>query len=93
MACWSARHSKAHAALALRPRRGKTQVTGGLYAEAMALMGGFFIIEAAVKDETMRVVSLCPVGTLVEDVGWRIKVQPAELLFEHALRKFASASS
>ncbi|MDP1694633.1 MAG: YciI family protein [Candidatus Woesearchaeota archaeon] len=64
------------AAFALRPRDGKTQVTDGPYAEAKEMVGGFFIIEAADKDEAGRVASLHPAATLGASVGWGIEVHP-----------------
>ncbi|MEO8020454.1 YciI family protein [Polaromonas sp.] len=64
------------AAFALRPRSGKTQVTDGPYAEAKELVGGFFIIEAADRDEAVRVASLHPAATLGEAVGWGIEIHP-----------------
>lgn len=64
------------AAFALRPRGGKPQVTDGPYAEAKEMVGGFFIIEAADRDEAVRVASLHPAATLGESVGWAIEVHP-----------------
>ena len=64
------------AAFALRPRGGKPVVTDGPYAEAKEMVGGFFIIEAADKDEAVRVASLHPAATLGESVGWGIEVHP-----------------
>ena len=63
-------------AFALRPRNGKPAVTDGPYAEARELVGGFFIIEAADKDEAVRVASLHPAAALGESVGWGIEVHP-----------------
>jgi hypothetical protein len=62
------------AAFALRPRGGKPQITDGPYAEAKEMVGGFFIIEAADRDEAVRVASLHPAATL--GVGWGIEVHP-----------------
>ncbi len=64
------------ATFALRPRGGKPQVTDGPYAEAKEMVGGFFIIEAADRDEAVRVASLHPAATLGESVGWAIEVHP-----------------
>ncbi|MDW5445138.1 YciI family protein [Polaromonas sp. SM01] len=64
------------AAFALRPRGGKPQLTDGPYAEAKEMVGGFFIIEAADRDEAVRVASLHPAATLGEAVGWGIEVHP-----------------
>ena len=57
------------AAFALHPRGGKTQLTDGPYAEAKEMVGGFFIIEAADKDEVVRVASLHPAATLRVSLG------------------------
>ena len=51
------------AAVALRPRGGKPQLTDGPYTKAKEMVGGFFIIEAADRDETVRVSSA--------RTGWR----------------------
>jgi len=64
------------AAFALRPRGGKPQITDGPYAEAKEMVGGFFIIEAADRDEAIRTASLHPAATLGEAVGWGIEVHP-----------------
>ena len=71
------------AAFSLRPHGGKTQVTDGPYAEAKEMVGGFFIIEAANKDEAVRVASLHPAATLGESAGWGIEVHPVGF-FEQA---------
>ena len=63
-------------AFALRPRNGKPAVTDGPYAEARELVGGFFIIEAADRDEAVRVASLHPAATLGESVRRGIEVHP-----------------
>ena len=57
------------AAFTLRPRGGKPRLTYGPYVEAKEMIGGFFIFEAADKDEAVRVASLQPAGTLGESVG------------------------
>jgi len=64
------------AAFALRPRGGKTQMTDGPYAEAKEMVGGFFIIEAADREEAIRIASLHPAATLGEHLGWGIEVHP-----------------
>ena len=73
---WSASLKGPQATFALRPRNGKPAVTDGPYAEAKEMVGGFFIIEAADKDEAVRVDSLHPAATLGESVGWGIEVHP-----------------
>jgi hypothetical protein len=57
-------------AFALRPRGSKTQITDGPYAEAKEVVGGFFIIEAANREDAVRIASLHPAATLGEHVGW-----------------------
>ena len=74
------------AAFALRPRGGKPQVTDGPYAEAKEMVGGFFIIEAADRDEAVRVASLHPAATLGENVGWAIELHPIGF-FEQAFNQ------
>jgi hypothetical protein len=74
------------AAFALRPRGGKPQITDGPYAEAKEMVGGFFIIEAADRDEAVRVASLHPAATLGENVGWGIELHPIGF-FEASLGK------
>jgi hypothetical protein len=74
------------AAFALRPRGGKPQITDGPYAEAKEMVGGFFIIEAADRDEAVRVASLHPAATLGESVGWGIEIHPIGF-FEASLGK------
>ena len=65
----SASPEGSQAAFTLRPRGGETQVTDGPYAEAKETVGGFFIIEAADKDEVVRVASLHPAATLRVSLG------------------------
>lgn len=64
------------AVMALRPRGGKPQLTDGPYTEAKELVGGFFIIEAADRDEALRLASLHPAATLGEQAGWGIEIHP-----------------
>ncbi|MES2243358.1 MAG: YciI family protein [Pseudomonadota bacterium] len=63
-------------ALALRPRNGKPAVTDGPYPEAKELVGGFFIIEGADKDEAVPAASIHLAATLGESEGWGIEVHP-----------------
>ena len=60
----------------LQPRGGKTKKTDGPFAEAKELVGGFFIIEAASRDEAVKAASLHPAATLGEQAGWRIDMHP-----------------
>jgi len=46
------------------PRNGKPAVTDAPYAEVKELVGGFFVIEAADREEAVRVASLHPAATL-----------------------------
>ncbi|MEO8084524.1 MAG: YciI family protein [Ardenticatenales bacterium] len=64
------------AAISMRPRGGKPQVTDGPFAEAKEMVGGFFIIEAADREEALRVASLHPAAELGEQAGWGIEVHP-----------------
>jgi hypothetical protein len=68
----------AEAAFSLRPRAGRPHVTDGPYAEAKEVAGGFFIIEAADRDEAIRLASLHPAATLGEQVGWGIELHPID---------------
>lgn len=58
----------------MEPRGGKAQVTDGPFAESKEIVGGFFIIEAADRDEAVRIASLHPAATLGEQAGWCIEV-------------------
>ncbi|MDB5944943.1 MAG: hypothetical protein JWQ13_4509 [Ramlibacter sp.] len=60
----------------LRPHGGKPQVTDGPFAESKEMVGGFFMIEAADRDEAVRVASLHPAATLGEEAGWWIEMHP-----------------
>lgn len=64
------------AAISLRPRGGKPQLTDGPYTESKELVGGFFIIEAQDRDEAVRVASIHPAANLGEQVGWGIEIHP-----------------
>jgi hypothetical protein len=64
------------AAFALRPRGGKPQLTDGPYTESKELVGGFFIIEAADRQEAVQVASIHPAANLGEQVGWGIEIHP-----------------
>ena len=77
---WSASLDSPQAALALRPHCDKTHVTGRPYAKAKEMVGGFFIIEAADRDEAVRVASLHPAATLGESVGWGLRCTRLEVL-------------
>lgn len=68
----------------MRPRSGKTQVTDGPYAEAKEMVGGFFIIKAADREEAVRVASLHSAATLGGECG--IELHPIGL-FEQAPEK------
>ena len=64
------------AVIHLKPRGGKTQVTDGPFTETKELVGGFFIVEAADRDEAVRLASLHPAATLGEEAGWWIEMHP-----------------
>jgi hypothetical protein len=73
---WSASLEGPLATFALRPRGGKPALTDGPYAEAKELVGGVILIEAASKEEAIRIASLHPAATLGESIGWGIEVHP-----------------
>jgi len=73
---FSASLAGADQAVALRPRQGKPQVTDGPFSEAKEVVGGFFIIEAADREEALRVASLHPAAALGEEAGWGIEMHP-----------------
>jgi hypothetical protein len=64
------------AAIVVRPRGDRPSVTDGPYTEAKEMVGGFFIIEAADREEAIRVASLHPAATLGEQVGWGLELHP-----------------
>ncbi|RYF42817.1 MAG: hypothetical protein EOO25_05425 [Comamonadaceae bacterium] len=64
------------AAFSLRPRGGKPQLTDGPFSEAKEVVGGFFMVEAADRDEAVRLASLHPAATLGEQAGWGIELHP-----------------
>jgi len=66
----------AEAAFSLRPRGGKPQLTDGPFSEAKEVVGGFFMIEAADREEAVRIASLHPAATLGEQAGWGIELHP-----------------
>ncbi|HSV44693.1 MAG TPA: YciI family protein [Ramlibacter sp.] len=77
----------AEQAMTIRPRGGKPAVTDGPYAEAKEVVGGFFLIEAADKEEALRIASLHPAATLGEQAGWGIEVHPVDMYLEHGTSK------
>lgn len=64
--------------VSLRPRGGKPQITDGPYTEAKEMVGGLFIIEAATRDEALRLASMHPATTLGEEGGWGIELIPMD---------------
>jgi len=62
----------------LRPRSGKTHVSDGPYTESKEVVGGLFIIEAASRDEALRIASMHPAATLGEEGGWAVELIPME---------------
>ena len=72
------------ATFSMRPRSGKPSVTDGPFAEAKELVGGFFIIEAADREEAIRIASVHPAATLGEQAGWGIELHPIGRYMEHA---------
>jgi hypothetical protein len=75
------------AAIALRPRGGKSQVIDGPYTESKEIVGGFFIIEAADRDEALRLASLHPAATLGEQAGWGIEMHPIDFFQQSEVKQ------
>jgi hypothetical protein len=71
------------AAISLRPTGAQPRVTDGPFAESKEMVGGFFIIEAADREEAVRIASLHPAATLGEAAGWGIEVHPIGMWLEH----------
>ncbi len=71
-------------AISVRPRGGKPKVTDGPFVESKEVVGGFFIIEAADREEALRIASLHPCGTLGEEAGWGIEVHPIGFFEQYA---------
>lgn len=71
------------AIFSMRPRSGRPALTDGPFAEAKELVGGFFIIEAADREEAVRIASLHPAATLGEQAGWGIELHPIGRYMEH----------
>ncbi|MDP3762351.1 MAG: YciI family protein [Ramlibacter sp.] len=68
--------------ISMRPRGGRPAVTDGPFAESKELVGGFFIIEAADREDAIRIASLHPAATLGEQAGWGIELLPIERYME-----------
>lgn len=66
----------------LRPRGGKPQVTDGPFAEAKEMVGGLFIIEAADRDEAVRLAAMHPAAQLGEAVGWAVELIPMDFYLQ-----------
>ncbi|MES2508364.1 MAG: YciI family protein [Pseudomonadota bacterium] len=67
----------------LEPRGGKTQVIDGPFSEAKEIVGGFFIIEAADRDEAVRIASLHPAATLGDQAGWCIDIHAIDFFEQY----------
>ena len=70
-------------AVSLRPRGGKAKVTDGPFTEAKEVVGGFFIIEAADREEALRIAALHPAAALGEHAGWGIELHPIGKYLQH----------
>jgi hypothetical protein len=68
--------------VSIRPKNGKPVVTDGPFTEAKEVLGSFFLIEAANKDEAVRIASLHPAAQLGETVGWGVEVRPIDYFDE-----------
>lgn len=64
--------------ISLRPKAGQPIVTDGPYAEAKEAIGAFFLIEAADRDEAVRIASMHPAARLGEAVGWGVELRPVD---------------
>ena len=73
--------------ISMRPTGGKPRITDGPFAEAKEMVGGFFIIEAADRDEAIRIASLHPAATLGEQAGWGIELLPIGRYMEHGIEQ------
>lgn len=62
----------------LRPRGGKPQISDGPYTESKEMVGGLFIIEAASRDEAVRLAAMHPAASLGEAGGWGIELIPMD---------------
>ena len=71
------------AAISLRPAGAQPRVTDGPFAESKEMVGGFFIIEAADREEAIRIASLHPAATLGQQAGWGIELHPIGMYLEH----------
>ena len=68
--------------MTLRPRGGKPQITDGPFAEAKEMVGGLFIIEAADRDEALRLASMHPAAQIGEAGGWAVELIPMDFFQE-----------
>ncbi len=68
--------------VSLRPRGGATVVTDGPFTESKEMVGGLFIIEAADREEAVRLASMHPAATLGEAGGWGIELIPMDFYLE-----------
>ncbi|MDO8385798.1 MAG: YciI family protein [Polaromonas sp.] len=78
---WSGSLQGPKATFGLRPRGGKPVVSDGPYSQAKELVGGFFVIEAADKEEAVRIASLHPAATLGEHIWVGDRAAPDRYLF------------
>lgn len=69
--------------ISLRPAATGPRTSDGPYAESKEVVGGFFIIEAADRDEAIRIASLHPAAQLGEQAGWGIELLPIGRYMEH----------
>jgi len=68
--------------ISVRPTGDQPRVTDGPFTESKELVGGFFIIEAADRDEAVRIASLHPAATLGQQAGWGIELHPIGMYLE-----------
>jgi hypothetical protein len=68
--------------VSIHPKNGKPVITDGPFTEAKEVLGSFFLIEAANKDEAVRIAALHPAAHLGETVGWGVEVRPIDYFDE-----------
>jgi hypothetical protein len=73
----------AEAVVSLRPTGAQPRVVDGPFAESKEVVGGYFIIEAADREEAIRIASLHPAATLGQQAGWGIELHPIGRYMEH----------
>lgn len=68
--------------ITVRPRAGRTTVTDGPFSETKELVGAFFIVDAADREEATRIASLHPAAHLGEEIGWGVEIRTIDFYDE-----------